>query len=284
MGLCFNVLGSSSSGNSTLVSDGVTNILVDAGLSGKETARRLGEYGLSPEKISAIVVSHYHDDHCRGVAPFIERYVKNDIPVFMAASAFDASGIGMNPSKTKRRAISHRAISPGESFEIGGIAITCFQVTHHGYVRGYQKKNEEPHKPVENLGFVLEKNGVRIGVALDLCKISNLVKERLKGCAGIVLESNYDVAMLRAGPLPWELKQRVDKAHLSNDNVAEYLSCDFDGTAEHVVLAHLSRQHNIPDLALLSAQKALEERSGIYCSQTKVGLAYADRISETYCY
>ena len=285
MGLCFNVLGSSSSGNSTLVSDGVTNILVDAGLSGKEIARRLGEYGLSPEKISAIVVSHYHGDHCRGVAPFIERYVKNNIPVFMTASAFDDYCVGMNPSKTERLAILHRTISPGESFEIGGIAVTCFQVIHYRYVKKpLREKNGDYIKAVENLGFVLEKNGVRVGIAWDLSKISTLVKERLKGCAGIVLESNYDVAMLRAGLLPWELKQRVGSAHLSNDNVAEYLSCDFDGAAEHVVLAHLSRQHNIPDLALLSAQKALEERSSIYCSQTKIGLAYADRISETYCY
>ena len=274
MGLRFNVLGSSSSGNSTLVSDGVTNILVDAGLSGKEIARRLDEYGLSPDKISAIVISHNHDDHCRGVAPFIEKYVKNNIPVFMTAAAFDDSGIGMNPSKTKHRAISHRAILPGESFEIGGIAITCFLLSHYG------SKNE----CVENLGFVLEKDGVRVGIALDLGKMTHLVKERLKGCAGIVLESNYDVAMLKAGSRPWAIKQRVDKAHLSNDNVAEYLSCDFDGTAKHVVLAHLSRQHNIPDLALLSARRALEARSGIYRSQTKIALAYADKISKTYCY
>ena len=268
MGLRFNVLGSGSSGNSTLVSDGVTNILVDAGLSGKETARRLGEYGLSPEKISAIVVSHDHCDHCRGVAPFVKNL---DIPVFMTAAAFDASGIGMNPSKTKRRAISHRAISPGESFEIGGIAITCFSVPHDG---------------VEPLGFVLEKDGVRVGVALDLGFMSNLVIERMKGCAGIVLESNHDVSMLKAGPYPWALKQRVmsRNGHLSNDAVAKYLACDFDGTASHVVLAHLSKNNNLPDLALLSAQKALEERSDMYCSQTKLELACSDKISKTYCY
>ena len=261
MGLCFNVLGSGSSGNSTLVSDGVTNILVDAGLSGKEIARRLEEYGLSPEKISAIVVSHDHGDHCRGVAPFVKNL---DIPVFMTAAAFEASGVRVNPSK-------HRAISPGESFEIGEIVVSCFSV---------------PHDAADPLGFVIEKNGVRVGIALDLGFMSNLVIERMKGCAGIVLESNHDVAMLKAGPYPWALKQRVmsRSGHLSNDAVARYLTCDFDGSAAHVVLAHLSRQNNLPDLALLSAQKALEERFDMYRRQTKIEVARPDRVSETYCF
>jgi len=261
MGLRFNVLGSGSSGNSTLVSDGVTNILVDAGLSGKEIARRLDEYGLPPEKISAIVVSHDHGDHCRGVAPFVKNL---DIPVFMTTAAFEAYGARVNPAK-------HRVISPGESFEIGGIAVTCFSV---------------PHDAEDPLGFVLEKEGVRIGIALDLGFMSNLVIERMKGCAGIVLESNHDVAMLKAGPYPWALKQRVmsRNGHLSNDAVARYLACDFDGTASHVILAHLSKNNNIPELALLSAQKALEERSDMYCSQTKIELACSDKIGKTYCY
>jgi phosphoribosyl 1,2-cyclic phosphodiesterase len=239
----------------------VTNILVDAGMSGKETARRLEEYGLPPEKISAIVVSHDHGDHCRGVAPFVKNL---DIPVFMTATAFESSGIRVNPSK-------HRAISPGECFGIGDISVTCFSV---------------PHDAADPLGFVLEKDGVRVGIALDLGFMSNLVIERLKGCAGIVLESNHDTAMLKAGPYPWALKQRVmsRSGHLSNDAVAQYLACDFDGNAAHVVLAHLSRQNNLPDLALLSAQKALEERSDMYHRQTKLELASPDKISETYCY
>ena len=261
MGLCFNVLGSGSSGNSTLVSDGVTHILVDAGLSCKEIARRVEAYGLSPEKISAIVVSHDDGDHCRGVAPFVKNL---DIPVFMTATAFEASGINVNPSK-------HRVISPGECFEIGGIAVTSFSV---------------PHDAADPLGFVLEKDGVRVGIALDLGFMSNLVIERLKGCAGIVLESNHDVAMLKAGPYPWALKQRVmsRSGHLSNDAVAQYLAGDFDGTAAHVVLAHLSKQNNLPDIALLSAQKALEERSDTCRIQTKLELAWSDKIGGTYHY
>jgi phosphoribosyl 1,2-cyclic phosphodiesterase len=100
------------------------------------------------------------------------------------------------------------------------------------------------------------------------------------------MESNHDVQMLKVGPYPWALKQRVmsRRGHLSNDSVAQYLGNDFDGKARHVVLAHLSRKNNLPELALLSAQRALESRSGLAVSQTKLELAQPDQISKTYRY
>src|SRR5512147_2440226 len=96
MGLSFTLLGSGSSGNTTLVSDGSTHILVDVGLSGRETARRLRECGIEPGDISAIVVSHEHGDHCRGVAPFAKDL---DIPVFMTSEVLRCSGINLNRAK-----------------------------------------------------------------------------------------------------------------------------------------------------------------------------------------
>ena len=283
MGLCFNVLGSGSTGNSTLVSDGVTNILVDAGFSGREMVRRVGEYGLAPEKISAIVVSHHHIDHCCGIPPFIK---KLDIPVFMTEAEFELPpDKNTPPLKDRVDPSKQHCISPGKSFDIGRITVTGFSVQHrsaqHEDEKGYKK--ELPYNP---LGFVFEKSGVRIGIAIDLGYISNLVKERLKGCAGIVLESNYDVAMLKAGPYPWAIKQRImgKHGHLSNEDVADYLKDDFDGSAAHVVLAHLSKQNNLPDLALLSARQALEKRPDINCVQTKIELSYPDKISKTYRY
>ncbi len=259
MGMSFTLLGSGSTGNTTLISDGDTHILVDVGLSGRETARRLREYGLEPEKISAIVVSHEHGDHCRGVGPFAKNL---DIPVFMTEEAFLNSGMKLDSKK-------HRRISSGESFEVYGFLFTSFAV---------------PHDSVDPLGFVIEKNGSKIGIVLDLGYLSNLVLERLKGCDGLIMESNHDIRMLKAGPYPWTLKQRVmsRRGHLSNDSVAQYLGNDFDGKATHVVLAHLSQNNNLPELALLSAQRALEERSSLMVRQTKLELAIADRISKTY--
>ena len=261
MGLSFTLLGSSSSGNTTLISDGSTNILVDVGLSGRETVRRLREIGVEPEEISAVVVSHEHGDHCRGVGPFVKTL---DIPVFITEGALENSRIIVNSRKQRR-------IVAGECFDVNGILFTGFSV---------------PHDAADPLGFIIEKDGIKIGIALDLGYLSNLVLERLKGCDGVILESNHDVRMLKAGPYPWALKQRVmsRRGHLSNDSVAAFLENDFDGAAAHVVLAHLSKQNNLPELALLSAQRALEARSGLSIARTRIELADADRIGKTFRY
>ncbi len=257
----FRLLGSGSSGNTTLVSDGDTHILVDVGLSGRETAKRLRECGLEPEKISAIVISHEHGDHCRGVQPFAKDL---DIPVFMTDEAYSNSGMSLDLRKRQR-------IYSGERFEVHGFYFTSFSV---------------PHDSVDPLGFVIEKDGIKIGIVLDLGYLSNLVIERLRGCDGIILESNHDIQMLKVGPYPWALKQRVmsRRGHLSNDSVAQYLTNDFDGKAANVVLAHLSKNNNLPEIALLSAQRALEGRSSLLVHQTRLELAKPDQISRTYRY
>jgi phosphoribosyl 1,2-cyclic phosphodiesterase len=236
-------------------------VLLDVGLSGRETARRLRVYGLEPAEISAIVVSHEHGDHCRGVGPFAKDL---HIPVFMTEAAFTGSGLSLDSRRI-------RPIGSGERFDVHGICFTSFSV---------------PHDAIDPLGFVIENDGVKIAVVLDLGYLSNLVVERLKGCDAIVLESNHDVQMLKAGPYPWALKQRVmsRRGHLSNDSVAEYLANGYDGKAEHVVLAHLSQKNNLPELALLSAQRALEERPDSRAGRTRLELAKPDQISRTYRY
>jgi phosphoribosyl 1,2-cyclic phosphodiesterase len=250
MGLGFTVIGSGSSGNALLVSGGDRHILVDIGLSGREAARRLREHGLEPERVSG--------DHCRGVAPFAGDL---DIPVFLTDGALEASGMKLAPAKRQR-------IRSGVPFEVSGMHFTPFAV---------------PHDSVDPIAFSIERDGVKIAVVLDLGYISNLVVERLKGCDGIVLESNHDVDMLRVGPYPWALKQRVmsRRGHLSNDTVAAYLASGFDGRARHVVLAHLSRKNNLPELARGAARRALEGRSYLRNSQTKLELAGADRVGPT---
>lgn len=261
MGLSFTLLGSGSSGNATLISSEDRHVLVDIGLSGRETARRLRELGLGPEKISAVVVSHEHGDHCRGVGPFAKDL---DIPVFITDGALQESGIHLDLRK-------HQRIESGVAFEVSGMLFTPFAV---------------PHDSVDPIAFCVEKDGVKLAVVLDLGYISNLVVERLKGCDAIILESNHDINMLKVGPYPWALKQRVmsRKGHLSNDTVAEYLATGFDGRARHMILAHLSKKNNLPELALLSAQNALEERSLVQCLQTKLEIARPDEISPSYSY
>lgn len=263
MALSFTLLGSGSSGNATLVSDGDTHILVDVGLSGRETVRRLAECGLSPQQISAIVVSHEHGDHCRGIAPFVKHL---EIPVFITDGACKPAGMQPLVEQLGRK---RQRIESGCAFEVCGIQFTPFAV---------------PHDAADPIAFCVEKDGVKLAIVLDLGYISNLVVERLKGCDAIVLESNHDINMLKVGPYPWALKQRVmsRRGHLSNDTVAEYLLYGFDGKAKHVILAHLSEKNNLPELALLSARRALEERSSLSASQTKLELGRAEHISATY--
>jgi phosphoribosyl 1,2-cyclic phosphodiesterase len=258
MGLRLTILGSGSSGNAALVSDGCTHVLIDIGLSGREAARRLRESGVEPRDISAVVVSHEHGDHCKGVAPFVKDL---EIPVFMTAKAFAAADLTVDPRR-------HREILTGVGFGVEGLCFTPFAV---------------PHDAADPIGLCVEKDGVKIGIVLDLGYMSNLVNERLKSCDAIVLESNHDVNMLKVGPYPWALKQRVmsRRGHLSNDSVAEYLADGFDGKARHFVLAHLSKKNNLPELAMLSARRALEGRSKLLCAQTRLMLAHADRVSPT---
>jgi phosphoribosyl 1,2-cyclic phosphodiesterase len=262
MALSFTILGSGSSGNSTLVSDGNRHILVDVGLSGREIARRLRECRLEPGDISAVVVSHEHGDHSRGLVPFAKDL---DIPIFIAREALSASGINLEARR-------FRLIQSGVGFDVYDFQFTPFAV---------------PHDAADPLGFSIERNGARLAIVMDLGYISNLVVERLKGCDGIILESNHDVNMLKAGPYPWSLKQRVmsRRGHLSNDSVAEYLVGEnFDGKAHLLVLAHLSKKNNLPEIALLSAQRALEGRSYLSSNQTKLKLANADKISQSFSF
>jgi phosphoribosyl 1,2-cyclic phosphodiesterase len=259
MSLSFTLLGSGSSGNATLVSAGDKHILVDIGLSGRETVRRLAECGISPPQISAIVVSHEHGDHCRGIAPFVKNL---EVPVFITDAAYSAADMAVDDRK-------RQPIESGRAFEVHGLLFTPFAV---------------PHDAADPIAFCIEKDGVKIAIVLDLGYMSNLAVERLKDCDAIVLESNHDINMLKVGPYPWALKQRVmsRRGHLSNDSVAEYLASGFDGRAKHLILAHLSEKNNLPELALLSARRALEERSGLLALQTKLELGFADRISRSY--
>jgi phosphoribosyl 1,2-cyclic phosphodiesterase len=255
MSLRITVLGSGSTGNSTLVNDGKTNILIDVGLSGRETRRRLEECGVSADRISAIIISHEHIDHCRGVASFSKGL---EIPVFVTEATLTASGLCLPEARVQR-------IQSGRSFDIRGILFTPFSI---------------PHDAADPVALTIERDGAKAAVVMDLGFMSNLVVERLKGCDGIILESNHDTRMLRSGPYPEPLKQRIRGrlGHLSNEDVADYLCSAFDGRAHQIVLAHLSQKNNLPEIALESAKRALEERNTMASNQTKLKLASADKI------
>jgi phosphoribosyl 1,2-cyclic phosphodiesterase len=149
----------------------------------------------------------------------------------------------------------------GVNFSIGDIAITPFTI---------------PHDAADPCGFVFEAEGARIGLATDLGYIPANVKQALRRCDIVMLESNHDLEMLRDGPYPWSVKQRVMSrvGHLSNDAASEFLEKEYDGGAAYVVLAHLSESNNLPSLARIAAEKALAGRMGLLCNKLLLAQQY----------
>lgn len=232
------VLGSGSRGNSTLVATEKTRLLIDAGFSKKETYARLAAIEEKCDGFDALVISHEHSDHVNGLRSLA---LDLEIPVYITAATRDA--IRGDP-----RINGFELFSAGEKFSIGDIEIMPFSV---------------PHDAVDTVAFTLEAQGVRIGLVTDLGYIPELVKQRVRGCHCLIFESNHDLEMLKVGPYPWFVKQRVmsRQGHLSNHATAQFLSEDYDGEAQVLVLAHLSENNNHPEIARLTALEALSQRT-----------------------
>ncbi|MGA7687324.1 MAG: MBL fold metallo-hydrolase [Terriglobales bacterium] len=270
MAVTVSVLGSGSRGNCALVSSTSTRILVDAGLSGRETFKRLRGLGERTEDISAILITHEHSDHVAG----LERLAtKLNVPVYLTEATHHAwnracrdglpggvrkAGVPTDKDKDKDKDAAPAPNLPksehffaGRSFRIGDIEISPFTI---------------PHDAADPVGFTFRAEGIKIGFATDLGYMPVSVRNHLRGSTVLLIESNHDVERLRFGPYPWSVKQRVMSrvGHLSNEALAEFFSNDYDGVAEYVILAHLSEQNNHPEIARASAEQALRGRQGLW--------------------
>lgn len=232
------VLGSGSRGNSTLVATEKTRLLIDAGFSKNETCTRLAAVGEKCDGFDALVISHEHGDHVRGLGALA---LDLKIPVYITSATRDAI-------RCDRRLEAFEVFSAGQKFTIGDIEITPFAV---------------PHDAVDPVAFTLQAEGIRIGLVTDLGYIPELVRQHVCGCHCLIFESNHDLEMLKVGPYPWYVKQRVmsRQGHLSNLATAQFLSEEYDGAARVLVLAHLSENNNHPEIARLTALEALAQRS-----------------------
>jgi phosphoribosyl 1,2-cyclic phosphodiesterase len=149
----------------------------------------------------------------------------------------------------------------GKSFQIGDIAVSPFTI---------------PHDATDPVGFVFEAEGVRMALATDLGYVPPNVKAQLRKLDLLMLESNHDLEMLRDGPYPWQVKQRVLSrvGHLSNDAAAEFLEAGYDGQATYVILGHLSESNNLPELAIVAAERALSSHASLLANR----LMLADQV------
>jgi len=259
------VLGSGSTGNAVLICAGRTRVLVDAGLSARELVRRLALVGCDPAELSGVIITHEHGDHAGGLRVLLKSL---SCPVYVSGATRDAYvGDQSTPrDEPRKRADVLRdrtvEISSSQDFRIGEIDFHPFTV---------------PHDAADNFGFTARHDGVCVATVMDFGCVTTLIKERLRGCAAVVIESNHSRDMLKACSVyPWELKQRIlsRTGHISNEDVAAWLRDDFDGAAEHVVLAHLSQRANNPHVAQITAESALRERGTLFQPTTRITLSY----------
>ena len=231
------VLASSSAGNSTLVATERTCLLVDAGLSRKETFERLAAAGVDPESLDAILITHEHNDHINGLQAIAK---KLEIPVYLSRMTAPAIDWGEFTPRLE-------LFQAGSCFTIGDIDVTSFTI---------------PHDAIDPVGFAFEAQGVRIAIATDLGYIPESVKFHLRRTDLLLLEANHDLDMLKVGPYPWAVKQRVMSrvGHLSNLVMSDYLEQDLDAATCQLVLGHLSEQNNHPAIVHMMATQALDGR------------------------
>jgi phosphoribosyl 1,2-cyclic phosphodiesterase len=263
MGVSVSVLASGSRGNTAVVESSRARILVDAGISCRETFKRLKLAQLEPTSLSAILITHEHSDHVYGLATLAK---KLDIPVFMTGATHQAWARSLRDDAGQLPKLAKLEIfSAGRQFQIADITVTPFTI---------------PHDAADPVGFTFRTEGAKIAFATDLGYMPASVRDHLRRCDVLIIESNHDVEMLRVGPYPWSVKQRVMSrvGHLSNDSLAQFFAEDYDGGASHIVLAHLSEQNNHPEVARRVAENALGPQQTLL--QNRLMLAAQDAPTE----
>jgi len=229
------VLGSGSGGNVLVLESGSHRLMVDAGFSCREIEKRLTKVDIEAAGFDGLILTHEHSDHTRGVKRFCRRH---NVPVYATAGTLEGLGL-------REAGIEVRVLASGRPAEVGSFLLEPFAI---------------PHDAREPIGLVVQDAaGRRLGLVADLGARSQLAWGRLTELDALILESNHDLDMLRSGPYPWPLKQRVASrhGHLSNREAAEGIAELDSSHLQWVVLYHLSRTNNLPALAVDSVGEAL---------------------------
>lgn len=221
-------LNSGSNGNCYYVGNQQEAILIDAGISCKETEKRMARVGLSMSKVKAIFVSHEHSDHIRGIAVIAKKY---KLPVYITQGTLSNSGalrFDLDPDRVM-------FLQAATGINIGNLTITAFPKIHDAF---------DPHS------FMVTCNDIKIGIFTDLGRCCDQLIAHFKQCHAAFLEANYDETMLEQGRYPWHLKNRIrgGKGHLSNREALQLFIDHRPQHLTHLLLAHLSQDNNNPEL------------------------------------
>ena len=240
-------LQSGSAGNCIFVRSGDTRLLFDAGISGRTAELRLAQYGYDIRDCAGVVISHEHCDHISGIGTFHRRF---GLPVYASSRTWNATrakpstGCVENPKN----------FAPGKPFQIGSLRIETIRT---------------PHDAIEGVCFVIEdlESGKRFGLLTDLGHVFSGLRKVIDGLDAVLIESNYDDAMLRRGPYPKRLKDRIsgNRGHISNADAAELLD-KCAAQLQWVCLGHLSAENNTPDVALSTHREKYGDRFPIFCA------------------
>jgi phosphoribosyl 1,2-cyclic phosphodiesterase len=239
MELIFAPLFSGSSGNCVYVGCGDTHLLVDAGVSCARIIAELGRVGVRPGSLNGVLVTHEHADHIKGIGILSRRL---DLPVYATEETWAAMEGKVGGISLKNR----RVFDKNADFYVGPLEIRAFSV---------------PHDAADPVGYSFSAGGARFSVATDIgCVRESWLKE-VAGSGAVLLESNYELGMLLSGSYPYALKQRIAsrKGHLANTDAGEAAVELVNRGARRIILGHLSKENNLPELALGCCEAALRE-------------------------
>ena len=245
------VLGSGSSGNCTYIATKQVAVLVDLGFGRRSLERRLRQAQLENQPIDAILVTHGHIDHVRGIPAFSSQC---QVPIYMNEGT-------RNETLDLQGITRWKTFQSNSAFFVGDLQITPFTVSHDA---------------AEPVGFKFSNNEICGALATDIGELDNAVTKQLADCDWLIIESNHDEEMVKVGPYPLLVKQRVlsNKGHLSNQELAHFLAGKFDCKAKHLFLAHISHQNNDPHIALEAAQKALKTKLPLLANSCMLHLTH----------
>ncbi|SCY61531.1 MBL fold metallo-hydrolase [Alkaliphilus peptidifermentans] len=255
-------LASGSSGNCHFITDDSENLLVDAGLSGKKIQSKLLEIGIDPCRLTGILISHEHNDHIHSAGILSRRF---NIPIYANVGTWR----GMEEKLGKLKEEHIKIFETGKIFEVGDFIVTPYSTSH------------DANDPV---GFSLINNGVKISITTDLGYINDEIIEHVRDSNLVVLESNHDEEMLKVGSYPYYLKRRIlsNLGHLSNDAAGLAIVDLVRKNVKKVMLAHLSKENNFPELAIATVNNILALNKMIVGEDVEIVLAHRDRVSNLY--
>ncbi|MBP2002318.1 phosphoribosyl 1,2-cyclic phosphodiesterase [Paenibacillus shirakamiensis] len=258
MGIQFSVLSSGSTGNATVVTDGQVTLLIDAGFSARRIVELLASREVTGDQLNGILVTHEHSDHIKGIGAVARKF---KLPVYANEKTWAAMYKNVGPLPDEQRIV----FGTGEARDFGSLHVESFAISHDA---------------AEPVGYCFQDGKEKLSVVTDLGYASDKVKMMISDSDVMVLEANHDIEMLRMGRYPWNIKRRIlgDMGHLSNEAAGEVLSELLTGRVKRTYLAHLSREHNMLELAKMSVRGAMEDRGCFYKdSEFRLCETYYDR-------